>query len=253
MDFQEMTAVITGASRGLGRAVALRFGRAGANLGLFARTPADLQAVAREVDGDCRVVVGDVSEPDDVRGLMAKTRDRFGRIDVLINNAGIIGPARFLADADPDAWEKVIGVNLDGVYLCCREVLPMMTDQGGGHIVNITSGLSRMAFPRFAAYCAAKAGVEALTRCLAEEFREKGIRVNAVDPGVMDTPMQERLRNLGEPLGPELARQFKRFKEKGELKPPEAVADRIAALVVSTPSKVTGEVVSVGDIDELTE
>ncbi len=254
MNLEGKVAIVTGAGRGLGRAAATALAKAGAKVVLFGPDTKHLEEAAGEIkkSGFQGIVVeGDVSVAGDVDRLVNETRNRFGSVDVLFNNAGIIGPPRFLEDANADAWFTAINVNLSGMYLTCRAAIPMMTEKGGGRIINVTSGLGRMPFPKFCAYCVSKAGVDQLTRCLSEEFRNTGIRVNAIDPGVMDTPMQEQIRSLGEEkLGSDLHRRFTSFKTQGGLTDPGQVAKLVVYLASEDAGEISGQVLSLADLPD---
>lgn len=248
------TAIVTGAGRGLGRAVAKGLAAAGARVALFSRTADELRTVADEIradGGEALAMPGDVAGGSQVARLVSETLDRFGRLDTLVNNAGIIGPARFLADADPKSWAETLAVNLTGAYHCCREAIPHLQDRGGA-IINVTSGLAQMPFPHFCAYGVSKAGINQLTRSLSEEFRDAGIRVNAVDPGVMDTPMQAEIRETGsETLRPEIHRRFIGFQKSGQLTPPERLVPLFRFLASDPAAHVTGRILSLGDLESL--
>ncbi|MFW6332043.1 MAG: SDR family NAD(P)-dependent oxidoreductase [Thermodesulfobacteriota bacterium] len=253
MSLKGQTAVITGSGRGLGRAVALAMANADARIALFSRTGSELKEVAETIQksgGAALAVTGDVSKKTDVTRLFERTAERFGPVRILVNNAAVIGPADFLENSEPDAWQSTIDINLTGAYYCCRRAIPQMMDSGGGRIISITSGLSRMPFPHFSAYAVSKAGIEQLTRSLSAEFKEQAILVNAVDPGVMDTPMQETIRDLGpNTLREDIHRRFVGFKESGELNDPEEIARGIARLAASE-SGITGEILSRKDLDQ---
>jgi NAD(P)-dependent dehydrogenase (short-subunit alcohol dehydrogenase family) len=245
------TAIVTGASRGLGRAIALAFVKEGACVALISRTSDDLHVVADEIGrigGQHLIFSGDISREADVKELVDQTIARFNRVDVLINNAGVIGPARFIKDTDSDAWTKTIGINLNGAYLCCRAVIPYMLEQGGGRIINISSGLGHMAFPRFCAYAVSKAGIIQLTRSLAEEFKDRHILVNAISPGMMDTSMMEYMRSLSpETLTDSIARYYRETKDAGELGHPADVAPLAVFLASSDSGHLTGRNGSLND------
>ena len=228
MKLEEKTALVTGAGRGLGREIALALAREGAKVVLFSRTLDELESVAAEISaagGDSLVIQGDIGRPGDVAGMIQKTVDRFKTLDILVNNAAITGPPEFIRDNDLEAWQRTLDVNLNGPARAARDAAPIMAGNNYGRIIFLSSGLGRIPFPRFCAYSVSKAGIIQLTRSLSEEFKPLGITVNAIDPGVMDTPMQEHIRALGpEKLGREVFEQFTVLKTGGHLKNPREVA-----------------------------
>ena len=184
--------MVTGASQGLGRALTLAFAREGANLVINSRNADSLDPVAEEVEAagaaEVLAVPGDVSRTTHVEILVDAAVERFGRIDVLVNNAGLLGPRVPIAEYPEDEWRKVLEANLTGPFLLAKAVVPHMPE--GGSIVNVTSGVSIEGRPRWGAYSVSKFGVEGLTQILAAELEERGIRVNSVDPGGMRTEMR---------------------------------------------------------------
>ena len=228
MKLKGKTAIVTGASRGLGSAIALAMSQEGAQVTIMSRTLNELEVTAHKIieqGGECLVFQGDVSDPNSVATMAGQTVDRFSRVDVLVNNAAVIGPTRLMEEADFEAWEKTIDINLNGPFFCARAVVPFMARQGGGKIISISSGLGQMPFPRFCAYSVSKAGLIQLTRSLSEELKEINIKVNAIDPGVMDTSMQGQIRALGPSvLGKSIYDHFVEYKDKGYLKDPGEVA-----------------------------
>jgi NAD(P)-dependent dehydrogenase (short-subunit alcohol dehydrogenase family) len=177
-----------------------------------------------------------------VRDLIERTAERFSSLDVLVNNAAVIGPPRFMEDADMSAWDRTMNINLNGAFYCSRKAIPIMRRQGGGKIVNIASGLGRMPFPRFCAYAVSKAGIIQLTRSLSEELKPFNIQVNAVDPGVMDTSMQEEIRRLGPfVLGETVYRNFVDYSESGGLKDPAGPASLVVFLASKAADHLSGE------------
>lgn len=184
--------LVTGGSRGIGASVARLAAEAGADVALSFATDADrAAAVGREIEtlGRAALTVrADVSRRADVDALVAATRDRFGRIDGLVNNAGVMPESPFLDITDAE-WEEVIRTDLFGAFYTCQAVLPLMLEQGSGAVVNIASRLGQIGFAGVAHYSAAKAGLIGLTKSLAKEFGPHGIRVNAVAPGVTITDM----------------------------------------------------------------
>ena len=181
--------IVTGGGRGIGRAVCRRFARAGAQVIALARTKDDLIETARLIEqegGRCRGESVDICEGDDLDAAIHNTRERFGRIDVLVNNAGV-APHCSIDELDPSLFEMTMAVNVDAVYRGCRAVWPVMRTQQDGVIVNISSVASVDPFPGFALYGAAKAWVNGWSRGLADEGKPHGIRVFAVAPGAVET------------------------------------------------------------------
>jgi NAD(P)-dependent dehydrogenase (short-subunit alcohol dehydrogenase family) len=183
------TALITGASRGIGLAIARRLGEMGAQLGLCARDAVRLgQAEAELSQAGCRTlgVPADVTDAAAVGALVQHVNEALGEIDILVNNAGV-GIFAPLHELREDDWDRVMNTNLKGVYLCSRAVAPQMIRRRGGHIINISSLAGKNAFARGGVYCASKWGLQGLTACLAEDLRGYGIRVSAVCPGTVET------------------------------------------------------------------
>jgi NAD(P)-dependent dehydrogenase (short-subunit alcohol dehydrogenase family) len=183
-------AVITGAGGGIGRAIAVEFADAGARLVLVGRNEELLAETADALDGaDTRVVAADVSQTEEVRRTIAEATDAFGTIDVLVNNHGVEGPVVKLADYPEDEFERVIAINLGGTFLLMRHVLPIMVERGSGSIVNLGSVASERGLIGTSAYIASKHGLLGLTRCAAAEYGNAGVRVNAINAGMVDTRM----------------------------------------------------------------
>jgi 2-deoxy-D-gluconate 3-dehydrogenase len=218
--------------------------REGARVVVVSRTGEELRETVSRITsagGEGHFCVGDVSKPEDVSRCIDQTVRDHGGLDILVNNAAVIGPARFLEDADEAAWRKTINTNLFGTFLCCRAAGLIMKARGSGKIINVSSGLGQMPYPRFCAYAVSKAGEIQMTRSLAEEWRPSNIRVNAIDPGLMDTGFQEAVRGLGPGvLGRELHERFAEFKEKGLLKHPDRVAPLAVYLASSSSDPLSG-------------
>ena len=188
---KDKVVVVTGAGRGIGRAVCERFARSGATVVAAARSAGALEetrAAVESIGGRCHVHPTDVCAPDELDGLFEEVAGRLGRVDVLVNNAGV-APLAMLDDLDLTLFRSLMAVNVEAVYHACRCVWPTMRKQGGGVIVNISSIASFDPFPGFAAYGASKAWVNAWSKSLAEEGRALGIRVFAVAPGAVETRM----------------------------------------------------------------
>ena len=226
--------VVTGASKGIGKATASAFAAAGAKVVLAARTRETLEQVARELSAEgvsnpdsILVVPTDVTDTDAVQRLIERTLDVYQHVDILVNNAGIghFGP---VVDFAPDDWDTVLNSNLKAIYLCAKYALPSMLAQGGGQIINVLSIAAKVAFEASAAYCAAKAGALALTKVLASEVRQQNVRVTAVLPGSVHTPFWDDV-----PQHPDFDRMLK----------PEHVADTIISICQQPPGMVTEEIV----------
>ena len=186
-------ALVTGGSRGIGRAIAAAYVQRGASVFICGRNANDVGATLREIrrtDGVIYGIAGDVGRAQDVESIVGKTRERFGTIDVLVNNASILGPREPIANYPLSAWEEVLRINLTGIFLMTRAVLPMMLERKSGSIINVTSGVGRQGKARWGAYAASKGGLEAFTQVLADEVSQSGIRVNSVNPAATRTQMR---------------------------------------------------------------
>lgn len=184
-------ALITGGGRGIGKEIVLTYARSGADVALVARTKSQLEIVAnevREIGRRALVIVADISDSADVERMVAETLHEFGQLDILVNNAAVAGPVPVI-DMTLEDWNRMIGVNLTGVYLCSRAVLPHMIERGQGKIISISSGSGLRGSARNAHYSASKAGVIAFTQALANEVREYGLQVNVICPGPIKTEM----------------------------------------------------------------
>jgi len=192
MRLHDKSALITGAGRGIGRAVAERFAREGARVALIARTAAEIEETAAAIaaaGGLALPVRADISQPSEVRAFVARVAAEFGGIDVLVNNAGIYEPTTFV-ETSFETWNRVMRVNLYGAIHCSREIGRLMVHQGrGGAIVNVSSIHGHRAEPGASSYDVAKGGLDQLTRALAVELAPHAIRVNGVAPGFIETAM----------------------------------------------------------------
>lgn len=187
--------LITGASRGIGAATARIFASAGAHVAVMARDSAAVAALAAETGGIA--ITGDVARYDDMERAVAAMVDRWGRLDVLVNNAGLIGPIADLAAADVDDWGQAIDVNLKGVFHGMRAALPVMRAQRRGTVLTVGSGAAHAPKEGWSAYCSSKAGAYMLTQALDLEARADGIRAISLSPGTVATDMQDTIRKSG--------------------------------------------------------
>ena len=196
-------ALITGGSRGIGRAVAAAYAQAGAEVFICGRDERGVAAALREIaeaGGSIDGAAGDVGNRADAERLVWAALERFGRVDVLVNNASILGPRQELADYPIGAWEEVLRINLTGIFLITRAVLPGMIARNAGSIINVTSGVGRRGKARWGAYAVSKAGLEGFTQVLSDEVREAGIRVNCVNPSATRTRMRAAAYPAEDPL-----------------------------------------------------
>ena len=194
------TAVITGASRGIGAATARHFAAEGANVDLAARTTAEIEAIAEEIrgaGGAAAAIACDVSRYEDVEAVMALADTAFGGVDFLINNAGVIDPISHLETSDPDGWAQAIDINVKGVYYGLRAALPRMKAAGAGVVVNISSGAATSALEGWSHYNASKAAVLSITRTADKELGDSPVRSVGLSPGTVATEMQVLIKASG--------------------------------------------------------
>lgn len=196
-ELAEKVVMITGASRGIGEAAARMFVQAGANVALLARSRDAIIDLAGELGDAALAIPCDVSRYWELEAAVQATLDAFGRVDVLINNAGVIEPIARLEDADPEGWAHAVDINLRGVFNGMRAVLPVMRATGGGTVLSISSGAAHGPIEGWSHYCASKAGAAMLTRCLDKEERENGIRAMGLSPGTVATKMQKEIKASG--------------------------------------------------------
>lgn len=196
-DMTGKTVLITGASRGIGAEAGRVFAAAGANVALVARSSTDIDALAAQIGDSAIAIACDVSDYAALAQAVATTVARFGALDVVINNAGVIEPISHLADADPAAWGQVIDINLKGVFNGMHAALPLMKSAGGGTIITVSSGAAHGPVEAWSHYCTSKAGAAMLTRCLDKEERSAGIRAMGLSPGTVATRMQREIKASG--------------------------------------------------------
>lgn len=203
MKLENKVAIVTGASRGIGKAIAEAYAREGADLALVARDEEDLQATAapiRETGRSCLAIRADVTEEADVKRVVEETVEQLGKIDILVNNAGV-GLFKPIRDIKLEEWNRVLSVNLTGTFLFTREVLHTMTERGQGQIINISSDAGKRTVAKGSAYCASKFGVHAFSQVLAKEVRKLGIKVGVISPGMTDTFFNNTVQGADEKKG----------------------------------------------------
>jgi 3-oxoacyl-[acyl-carrier protein] reductase len=247
------TAIVTGSGRGIGRAIARRFAEEGAQVVVTARTESEIRSVANEISvagGNAAYVAADVATERGCEHIVRAAHDKFGTVQILVNNAGIYGPVKALEELTPAEWDEVIAANLRSIFLLTRLLLPEMYAHGSGAILNISSIAGKAAFGLNAPYAASKAAVNGLTRTLAAEAARKGVRVNGISPG----PVPET--KLSQELGRGLAERFHADKDEllkqaveGILQGRPQTAGEIAAaavfLVSEESSAITGQILNV--------
>lgn len=245
MDFGGQVAIVTGAAGGIGRAVTLALVRAGARVTAVDLSPQEGQEtvrLAREAGGEAIFVRADVSQGQDVAGYVAATLQAWGRIDVFMNNAGWQGPILPLVDFDDELFDRVMAINVRGTYLGLKHVLPVMVNQGRGAVVNVGSLGSFVGTRNLTPYTASKHAVLGLTRSVALEVARKGVRVNAVCPGPVDTPMIRAIEAEQAPDGAqELRRQRASTIPDGRYAEPQEVANLMMYLASDLASHITGQ------------
>lgn len=252
MRLESQVAIITGASRSIGRAIAERFAGEGAAVLLNSRTESELEetaAVIGKTGGRVAYVAGDVSEEDTVRRIVATARAQLGSVGILVNNAGIHGGIPLLTETALDVWDNLFRVNLRGAFLMMRAVLPEMVQSGRGVILNISSIAAKGAFARTAAYAASKAGLIALTRAAAAEVGRHGVRVNALCPGIVSgsgqwKEVREGMSRLLKVDEEQLATQVQSAILRGRLVQAEEVAAAALFLCSEDASAITGQAVN---------
>lgn len=246
MKLEGKVALVTGAGRGIGKAIALAFAGEGADLVVVSRTPAEVKTTAGEIRALGRRALPlevDVSQGEAVDTMIRQTIAEFGKIDVLVNNAGIYGPIGPLVDNDSDRWIETIRINLIGVYLCTRAVLPAMMAQRQGKIINLAGGGAASPRPYFSAYSTAKAGVVRFTETVAEEVKQYNIHINAISPGGVSTRLVQEVVAAGEAAGEKDLNEARHIIETGG--GPPSVAASLAVFLASPDSDgLTGRLLS---------
>ncbi len=236
--FSNRVVIVTGAAHGIGRAIARRFASEGAQVIVNDVNPAGVEAVVKEITSDGGLAidgVADVSKKSEVDALFDKVLARFGTVDVLVNNAGLIDVERHFLDGDEAWWDRVLAVNLKGVFLCSLRAAHVMARKRWGVIINMSSGGATHSHRGMAAYDASKGGIEALTRAMALDLAPYGIRVNALIPGSIDT----------QGMPPEIKRERGQTVPLGRVGEPEEMAGPAAFLASDDASYITGHTFAV--------
>jgi meso-butanediol dehydrogenase / (S,S)-butanediol dehydrogenase / diacetyl reductase len=235
-------AVVTGGGSGIGRAAAMRFAREGAAVVVADVVADNAEAVAKEIEqaGGRAVGMGvDVTDPDQVRGMVDAAKREFGGVDVLMTAAGVLGFGDVVS-TEMETWHRTVAVNLTGTFLCAREAIPAMRERGGGSIITMSSSTGHHdVAPGTAAYCASKGGVAALTKCIGIDHAKEGIRANAIAPGPTATPMLQSV------MTPDELQAFGAAMPIGRLAQPDELAAAAAFLASDDASYVTGAVFAV--------
>lgn len=243
MNFTDQTVIVTGPGSGIGRAAALRFAELGANVVIADKNEAAARDVADEAGAKALARTVDVSNSASVRSMVKTVVDNFGAIDVLCNNAGFGFPGNVL-EIDEDNWDVLMSVNLKGVYLCSKYAIPELAKTGDGRIVNTSSYTAAVGIRDRAAYVASKGGVSALTRAMALDHVDQGIRVNAVAPGTINSPYFDKM--IGESAEPQrLLAELNGRSPMHRMGRPEEVAEAIVWLAAKESSFATGSVLTI--------
>lgn len=241
---KDKVALVTGGGSGIGRASALTFAREGAKVvvsDVVVEAGEETVQLIKNADREAVFIKADVAQASDVEALIAKAVETYGRLDCAHNNAGIEGNSAKVADYDEADWDRVIAINLTGVWLCMKYEIPQMLQQGSGAIVNTSSVAGLLGFRTGSAYVASKHGVLGLTKTAALEYAKSGIRVNAVCPGAIDTPMMGRITDHR----PHRAAKMAAGEPVGRMGTPQEIAEAVVWLCSDAASFVTGHPMTV--------
>jgi NAD(P)-dependent dehydrogenase (short-subunit alcohol dehydrogenase family) len=235
--FKNKVAIITGGSSGIGRATALAFAKKGAKIVIvdWHESPETMESLTN-LGAEAIFIKCDVSKSADVKAMVKKTIATFGQLDYAFNNAGIEGDSAPTADCTEENWDKTIAINLKGIWLCMKHEIPEMLRQGKGTIVNCSSVAGLVGFEGLPAYVASKHGIIGLTKTAALEYAGQGIRMNTVCPGVIQTPMMDRLTGKKK----EAIEQFTALEPVGRMGQPEEIANAVVWMCSDEASFITG-------------
>ena len=245
MKLKDKIAIVTGAGRGIGKAIALSLAQEGAHIAVLSRTSSEIEETAVEIKALGRRALAlktDVSNREDVNDMVKSAIREFGKVDILVNNAGTQGPIGPLAENEIDRWIQTIHINLIGVFLCSRAVLPIMMERRQGKIINLSGGGATSPRPYFSAYGASKAAVVRLTETLAEEVKDYNIQVNAIAPGAVNTRMLEEVLAAGKAAGEKALAGASRQLQTGGT--PEKAAALAVFLASDESDGLTGRLIS---------
>lgn len=243
--FAGKVAFVTGAGDGIGRTIALQFAKDGASVVVAGRTESKLQETVRLIEsagGRGLAVVCDVRKEDQVKAALEKTKQAFGRLDIAVNDAGVDEKASPSADQSTEEWERVIDTNVLGTFLCTKHEVPLLLEQGGGSIVNISSGAGIIGVKGQSAYVTSKHAVIGFTRSVALDYVEKGIRVNCVAPGMTETDMMMKRATGGKPENIAKAASSAPI---GRFAKPDEIANAVTWVASDAASYMVGAVVVV--------
>ena len=238
LSLDDRVAIVTGGGKGIGKAIALGLAEAGANVVVCSRTLSDLEEVSEEIKKIGRgssAVVTDVTKKEDIENIVKETKEKFGKVDILINNAAT-SYMRSLMDLREEGWDKIFDTNLKAVFLLSREVAKVMMEQGGGKIINITTVGAEKAEFGMGAYGVSKAGLKMLTKSMALEWASHKINVNAVGPGLTRTEFSKPLWS-----NPELSKQISSTIPLGRIAEPEDIVGAVIFLASDISSYITGQ------------
>ena len=252
MKLAGQVAVITGAGRGIGRAIAVAYAREGASLALAARSETELQeavGVVSDLGAEVIAVPTDVTIQNETERLANSVVERFGRIDILVNNAGVPGPIGSLQDNDVADWVNTINVNLTGTFLVCRAVIPVMLCRAAGTIINLSGAGAANAWSNMSAYCSSKAAVVRLTEVLAQELDGQGITVNALGPGSVHTSMWDRMTEEAGRVGADFIHQLGLRVTSGGGASIDQCAELAVWLASGESGSITGRLISAATDD----